>query len=124
MYPTICLIILLSVQETPKVLGQSDKCPHVFGQAGGGCLYPSVLHGIPLSGTTYGYLLSSTSPQARQYTPPSRRSTENESPAQPFTVLHRRPGLLGGIRFAAHREETCPGLVLHRCLCPCAHTYT
>lgn len=29
---------------------------------------------------------------------------------------------MGGIRLAAYTEESCPGLVLHRCLCPCACT--
>lgn len=89
------------------------------------CLYPTALRGILLAGTTYGPLLSSKhdpSPQTKQYTRLSRRNTEIGAQLSHSLCCRGGLGLLGGIRLAAYAEETCPGLVLHRCLCPCAHT--
>lgn len=130
MYPTIYLIILLSVQETPKVLAnQISVCVclgRLMGTAEGReCLYPTGLCGILPAGTTYGPLLSSKhghSPQARQYTPLSRRNTEIGAQLSHSPCCRGGLGLLGGIRLAAYAEVTCSGLVLHGCLCPCACT--
>lgn len=57
MYPTIYLIILLSVQETPKVLANQISVRACLGRPMGTadrreCLYPTALHGILLAGTT------------------------------------------------------------------------
>lgn len=128
MYPTIYLIILLSVQETPKVLANQISVRVCLGRLmgtadGRECLHPTALRGILLAGTTYGPLLSSKrgpSPQAKQYTPLCRRNTEIGAQLSCSPRSRGGLGLLGGIRLAAYTEETCPGLVRHRCLCPCA----
>lgn len=64
MYPTIYLIILLTVQETPKVLANQISVHACLGRLmgraeGRECLYPTALCGILLARTTYGPLLSS-----------------------------------------------------------------
>lgn len=128
MYPTIYLIILLSVQETPKVLANQISVRACLGRLmgtaeGRECFYPTALRGILLAGTTYEPLLSSKHgprPQARQYTPLSRRNTETGAQLSHSPCSRGGLGLLGGIRLAPYAEETCPGLVLHRCLCLCA----
>lgn len=128
MYPTIYLIILLSVQETPKVLANQISVRACLGRLmgtaeGRECFYPTALPGILLAGTTYGPLLSSKHgprPQARQYTPLSRRNTETGAQLSHSPCSRGGLGFWGGMRLAAYAEETCPGLVLHRCLCLCA----
>jgi len=64
MYPTIYLIILLSVQETPKVLANQISVRACLGRPmgmaeGRECLHPTALRGILPAGVTYGPLLSS-----------------------------------------------------------------
>lgn len=87
MYPTIYLIILLSVQETPKGPCQLGKCLHVFGTAERReRFYPTALPEILLTGTTYRYLLGckhNPSPQDRQYTQSGEKQKQ-----EPSSVIH------------------------------------
>lgn len=98
----------------------------MFGAAEGReCFYPTALPRILLTGTTYTYLLSSKhdpSPQDRQYALSSKRKTETGAQLSHLLCCRGSLGLSGGIRCVLYTEDTNPGLVLHRYLCPGPHT--
>lgn len=116
MYPTIYLIILLSVQETPKVLANQISVRMCLGQLRGGNAFTQLPFLGFLSGMTYGYLLSSKSMILTLK--PGTRNTETGAQLSHSLSCRGSLGLSEGIRYVLYTEETSPGLVLHRCLCP------
>lgn len=119
MYPTIYLIILLSVQETPKVLANQISVRMCLGQLRGGNAFTQLPFLGFLSGMTYGYLLSSKSMILTLK--PGTRNTETGAQLSHSLSCRGSLGLSEGIRYVLYTEETSPSLVLHRCLCPGTH---